>query len=369
MQRSWRVGPLAALCLCLVLFCARSAPAQSLDWTPLLERLVADGFDRARMQELFAGVSYTPDPMGHKMHSLYVTKYGSGLVRDIQQQLETLGYDPGKPDGVMGNRTRAAIRGFQREHGQEQTGRADEALLSFIRSEGRPAPPGYRAPSLPASEAPPVYRSIMTEERLAEAVAFYRVNQKILQDIFTQYHILPEVTVGLLTVETRLGTFLGEENAFRTLASMARATSPEDFAGWFTRERPQGEAMDWLRRRTREKANWAYDEFKALLRYAANKGADPRSLPGSVYGAIGISQFMPTNALKFGVDGDGDGVVNLFVLEDALHSMGNFLSRHGWRKAGASLAEQRKALFRYNPSSIYVNTILAVAEHVRKAGK
>ena len=46
------------------------------------------------------------------------------------------------------------------------------------------------------------------------------------------------------------------------------------------------------------------------------------SFVGSIYGAIGISQFMPTNALKFGQDGDGDGRVDLFRHEDAVHSLG-----------------------------------------------
>ena len=51
----------------------------------------------------------------------------------------------------------------------------------------------------------------------------------------------------------------------------------------------------------------ALREASALLAYAEQAEADPLALPGSLYGAVGVSQFMPTSALQWGVDGDGDG--------------------------------------------------------------
>ncbi|HSF30595.1 MAG TPA: peptidoglycan-binding domain-containing protein [Candidatus Tectomicrobia bacterium] len=47
------------------------------------------------------------------------------LVRDAQLALRDAGYDPGMIDGVMGSKTRAALREFQAVQGLPQTGRLD----------------------------------------------------------------------------------------------------------------------------------------------------------------------------------------------------------------------------------------------------
>jgi membrane-bound lytic murein transglycosylase B len=49
---------------------------------------------------------------------------------------------------------------------------------------------------------------------------------------------------------------------------------------------------------------------------------------GSWAGAFGIPQFLPSSFLKFAVDGNGDGVIDLFDMEDAIYSVGNYLCKH-----------------------------------------
>ena len=44
-------------------------------------------------------------------------------LRDAQQRLAELGYDPGVADGVAGAQTQAALRAFQSAHGLRPTGR------------------------------------------------------------------------------------------------------------------------------------------------------------------------------------------------------------------------------------------------------
>jgi membrane-bound lytic murein transglycosylase B len=87
-------------------------------------------------------------------------------------------------------------------------------------------------------------------------------------------------------------------------------------------------------------------------------------MPGSVYGAIGICQFMPSNLAPYGDDGDGDGVINLFSEADAIFSAALYLTRHGWT-AGLDVERRRSVLRRYNNLTIYANTILTLAESVR----
>lgn len=55
------------------------------------------------------------------------------MVRDVQGQLNRLGYPVGKPDGVAGGKTRAAIEAFQRAQGMKVDGKADNALLEALK--------------------------------------------------------------------------------------------------------------------------------------------------------------------------------------------------------------------------------------------
>ena len=50
------------------------------------------------------------------------------IVGAIQTLLAELGYAPGPADGVMGQRTRAAVREFQQDKGLEVTGEATDEL-------------------------------------------------------------------------------------------------------------------------------------------------------------------------------------------------------------------------------------------------
>ena len=55
-------------------------------------------------------------------------------------------------------------------------------------------------------------------------------------------------------------------------------------------------------------------------------------MSGSWAGAMGQPQFMPNIFSRYGVDGDGDGRVDIWnSLPDIFHSAANFLSQSGWR--------------------------------------
>ncbi|WP_439814573.1 peptidoglycan-binding domain-containing protein [Zavarzinia sp. CC-PAN008] len=56
----------------------------------------------------------------------------SGLVGAIQEELLARGYNPGRPDGLPGPRTRAAAQAFQRDAGLPPTGILNEALLADL---------------------------------------------------------------------------------------------------------------------------------------------------------------------------------------------------------------------------------------------
>lgn len=50
----------------------------------------------------------------------------SDQVKSVQQALQDKGHDPGPIDGVMGPKTMAALRAFQKDQKLQETGRLDD---------------------------------------------------------------------------------------------------------------------------------------------------------------------------------------------------------------------------------------------------
>ncbi len=65
----------------------------------------------------------------------------------IQQGLNELGYDAGTPDGVMGGKTRAAIRDYQTDRGIPVDGQPSQALLDHLTATPRAAGVDAKAPA------------------------------------------------------------------------------------------------------------------------------------------------------------------------------------------------------------------------------
>ncbi len=59
-------------------------------------------------------------------------------VRDVQQKLNTLGFNVGRPDGKAGRKTVTAIRRFQQQAGLQATGEIDLPLLIAMFTQGGP---------------------------------------------------------------------------------------------------------------------------------------------------------------------------------------------------------------------------------------
>jgi len=279
-----------------MVFAPMLAQAQN-EWTPLVRRLESDGFDRHRMEALFARdeVRFDPQVMARKMNALLDIKL---------------------------------------------------------------------APPKPKAEAPEIYLSYLNPLLIMQARSFLVEQQGVLREARLRYGVPEEILVALLLVETKLGRNIGSRAALTTLASMALAGDFALVAPLIANRDITPKLALWLRWRTAQKSAWAYKELKALLIYAKAAGFDPASIPGSVYGAIGICQFMPTNAVRYGADLDGDGRVDLFSMADALLSTARFLNAHGW-KADLPRERQLAVLYRYNHSHSYTRTIMAVAERLR----
>jgi len=216
----------------------------------------------------------------------------------------------------------------------------------------------------PKAESPDIYYSYLNPVLIFQARGFLGSQRMALGEAKKRYQVPEEVLVALLLVETKLGRNVGTKNALSTLASMALAADFALISPYIDETGLDPHLSEWLRWRTAQKAAWAYKELKALLVYAKSAGFDPATIPGSVYGAIGICQFMPSNAVRYGADLDGDGRVDLFTPEEAVLSTARFLRANGWR-AGLTREQQKTVLYRYNHSHTYTRTIMAVADILR----
>jgi membrane-bound lytic murein transglycosylase B len=199
---------------------------------------------------------------------------------------------------------------------------------------------------------------------IARARSYMLENLVVLEKIDALYGVPKEVVVSILLIETHLGRNTGNRCVFNRLASMALSTDLETVRPHLGGDLLNSENEEFARRRCREKGDWAYSELKALLRLAEQDGLDPLGIRGSIYGAIGLCQFMPSNVFIYGVDADQDGRVDPFTKMDALHSIANYLRGHGWRP-GMNRDGQHRIIFDYNHSTVYANTVLAVAQKLR----
>ena len=91
------------------------------------------------------------------MKSSRATKGGGNQeqVRAAQQALKDKGNDPGPIDGVLGAKTQAALRDFQKKEGLKESGRLDAQTLAKLGVESSsPAasPQTGASPSAPSSE-------------------------------------------------------------------------------------------------------------------------------------------------------------------------------------------------------------------------
>ena len=136
-----------------------------------------------------------------------------------------------------------------------------------------------------------------------------RINAERYQSVFdrveSQYGVSRGVLLAFWAFETDFGAFQGDYNTVNSLVTLAHdCRRPELF-------RPQ--------------------VFAALDLYAQGD-LDPRNTTGAWAGEIGMVQMLPEDIRDRGVDGDGDGHVDLQnSAADALLSGANMLRSLGWR--------------------------------------
>ncbi len=210
------------------------------------------------------------------------------------------------------------------------------------------------------------YSSQYNNKSVSKSKDFLKDNLPLLTLAELKYNVPKEVIASVLWVETRHGSYLGSSHVASVYLSTAMCNEKQyiDMNLKNLREKFQGsdEELTLLENKINEravkKANWAIEQLIALEQIDKFSSTTALELKGSWAGAFGISQFIPSSYVQWGVDGDGDGDIDLFSLPDAVFSVGNYLKSNGW---GDDETDRRNAVFHYNNSSAYVDAVLKLA--------
>ncbi|OZI19612.1 lytic murein transglycosylase B [Bordetella genomosp. 9] len=156
------------------------------------------------------------------------------------------------------------------------------------------------------------YRSRVVEpKRIGWGVEFWRENADALNQAAQRFGVPPAIIVGIIGVETLYGRNMGN---FRVLDALSTL------------------AFDYPDPAKPERAQMFRSQLADFLTLALQGRLDLQT-QGSYAGAIGMPQFMPGSIMRYAVDGDGSGHIDLTNnARDAILSVGNFLMEHGWER-------------------------------------
>jgi lytic murein transglycosylase len=185
-------------------------------------------------------------------------------------------------------------------------------------------------------------RTRVIPARVNRAKKLMAVHAALLARIEQRSGVPAAVIVAIWTLESDNGTGdMGKLPVIRTLATLAHDCRRTDL---FQRE------------------------LIAALKIVQRGDLPLRELIGAYAGEIGQTQFLPSSYIKYGVDFDGNGHVDLrHSTPDVLASTANLLKVAGW-KAGAPYGEGTEnfqvAMREWNRSEIYRKTIVLFAQQL-----
>ncbi|UQB41521.1 lytic murein transglycosylase [Thiomicrospira microaerophila] len=147
--------------------------------------------------------------------------------------------------------------------------------------------------------------SAVSDWRIQRGKEMYAAHRELLDEVTKQYGIPGRFLVAFWGLETNYGNFTG---SFPVIESLATLSYDPRRSAFFTKQ----------------------------LIYALrilDQGHIPfEQMKGSWAGAMGQTQFMPENYLRYTIDADGTGRKDMWnSLEDVFHSSGNFLKNLGWQ--------------------------------------
>lgn len=170
-----------------------------------------------------------------------------------------------------------------------------------------------------------------SRKRKARNAAFY-------QSLESRYGVPTGVILAIHGMETGFGRFMGNSSVVSAITTLAYDC--------------------------RRSAFFVPHAVGALK--LVDQGAITPATKGAKHGELGHTQFLPGNALRYGVDADGNGRVDFYNQTDALASTANFLRKKGW-KPGKGYQEGQpnfKVIKQWNAATVYQQAIAIMAARI-----
>lgn len=158
------------------------------------------------------------------------------------------------------------------------------------------------------------YRARFIEPvRLRAGQRFWEANRDTLARAEAEFGVPASLIVGVIGVETLYGQHTGNFRVIDALATLAF-----DFPASHPRAATRTEFFR--------------SELEQFLSLAERTTTDPLTYLGSYAGAMGWPQFMPSSWVKYAIDFDADGKVDLFNSQaDVIGSVANYFKAFGWQ--------------------------------------
>lgn len=184
-------------------------------------------------------------------------------------------------------------------------------------------------------------RTRVIPARVKRAKSLMQKHAGLLDRIERQFGVPRTLLMAIWTLESDNGTGdLGKLSVVRTIATLAHDCRRTEL---FQRE------------------------LIAALMIIQRGDLTPQEMVGAYAGELGQTQFLPSSYIKYGVDYDGNGRIDLRrSVPDVLASTANLLKVNGWR-AGAPFGEGTAnfvVMREWNRSSVYRKTMHYFAERL-----
>lgn len=159
-----------------------------------------------------------------------------------------------------------------------------------------------------------VYRSRFIEpQRIQAGLRFWQVNRAALERAQAEFGVPAEIVVGIIGVESIYGQQTGSFRVIDTLTTLAFD---------FPSQHP----------RAVERAAYFKGELEQFLSLSQRSATDPLLALGSYAGATGMAQFMPSSLVRYALDYDGDGRIDLVNSPtDVIGSVANYFKAFKWQ--------------------------------------
>jgi membrane-bound lytic murein transglycosylase B len=172
--------------------------------------------------------------------------------------------------------------------------------------------------------------------RVQAGVQFWQSHAATLERAEKEYGVPAEIVVGIIGVETFYGQQTGSYRVLDALATLAF-----DF--------PK------IHPRAQERSAYFKSELEQFLVLNQHAGTDPRQAKGSYAGAMGWAQFMPSSWIRYAVDFDGDGKIDLFNSpDDVIGSVANYFKTFNWHSGMPPFYPVR-----FDPATLDLDALLA----------